>query len=362
MQVAAQFGEGGVGKQELIIARKQALAFYRSLESDSEATASRKLFAHISYLATCYPLKGPHLQAVAEETANATIWQAYESQPGSSWWKWYFQHNDACLGAMADTMVEFLDADLRKAWEQANETVDSFNDPRFQHRYLNFEQRRVYIALNVTDQTTAKAYYQALDTFNKFQFKANITHNDLEPLLEVIAGKKRPPRNTALEMLLLIAPHFEAAQEGAPRNIAAASAARSDLMPLFSFYRLEYPESFVRQILESGLQDRNARVRIFAAQGCDGYNRTDLIPLLTKILAGETNVKTRASLAHSLGMLRDGYVFNDRGPEKSSLSVKCKRVYTGGHVLSAEEYGNISTEKLKEMAQRIRRECDSSHG
>jgi hypothetical protein len=93
-------------------------------------------------------------------------------------------------------------------------------------------------------------------------------------------------------------------------------------------------------------------VRLFAAQGCDHYNRKSLLPVLEAAYHRERNAKIAEQMQQHIAMLRDGYTVNPGHGQHTWLWVKVKNTVVG-HLLGQRK---MDSQRLRRLAQRIRRD------
>jgi len=96
------------------------------------------------------------------------------------------------------------------------------------------------------------------------------------------------------------------------------------------------PRQTATEMIEMGLGDKSGRVRWKAAQQAEWLNVSDAIPLLTQAVEAEKNAKVRASLQHSLRLLKDGYILDKQVDGTYSLWLRVRDGHSGRSVTKSE--------------------------
>ena len=89
-------------------------------------------------------------------------------------------------------------------------------------------------------------------------------------------------------------------------------------------------------MIRAGLEDKSSQVRWKAGEAADRLRKTDLIPLLTRVVAQEKPGRSRRSLEHSLRLLRDGYILDPSADGTFSLWINTADGSAGKSVSQAE--------------------------
>jgi hypothetical protein len=269
------------------------------------------------------PFKQRGLYNLGERVSSVMVASSGRVSPATGWVARNHPVFLECLQLLANQAVQFANvADQNVIEERQTSHPDSLDDSRFQHPFLKFDGLREWISLHMHDAGQRHEAIAALNAFVWCQHKKKISANDVRPIIAAATMAHRPIREKAIEMLMLIGRWFAAGRNGLLAVLAhVRNEVRFSVVTLVQYWRLPFPKPFVRRFFERALADKAARVRVFAAEGIDGYDREDLLPTLEAAITKERDRKTRDSLRYSLCMLRDGY-YVDRSLGRPFLHVK----------------------------------------
>ena len=257
---------------------------------------------------------------------------------------------DNAYQKMASHVLTFL-----KRESVAESVIESLlDDPnlsKYHFRYFNPYAARDFISMNVKGKKRRASLLSAYDCFFEVARRASCSVADLSPIANLSQSLLRGDREGGVLLLLALAMHHSSARELVVGLLDSPKAEiRFTVISFFGFYHLPYPEGFVLNVVDKGLQDVSSKVRRFASQAASSYFEIkDSVPLLMRRLENETNEKVRYGLEYDLAIIRDGYRIEKQSDGRYSVSVKTKR---GIEFLELKKR-DLGPKRLKQIIQKV---------
>ncbi|MBI3410200.1 MAG: HEAT repeat domain-containing protein [Planctomycetes bacterium] len=341
------FINGSIGKHELSQARRRIA---KRIPFQSAEWNSQRHVIHAAWIVTANPFSACDVNAIGAHVAHVVATTRRGQEPRTGW----YTHSDpaysdyiAVFGMLAEQLVPFVAPRARRTIAQVKRLpADRLDDSRFQGVYLPVPRSREWILTHVKKKEQRSVGIGALDAFGRIQHRGDIGQADLKPITRSALASLRSIREDAIRMLLLIGREFDAARNALLQVFASRNAeVRFTLVSEFGYWRLQFPESFVRGFLARALQDESPRVRMFAAEGCNGYERNDLLPLMRTASDKETDPGTKCHIETSIRLLADGYYVDDRGTGDVFVWAKTNRG-TSGQPVSRSDFSRKNVQKI----------------
>ncbi|MEI7686081.1 MAG: hypothetical protein WCL32_13735 [Planctomycetota bacterium] len=233
-------------------------------------------------------------------------------------------------------------------WANAVKARYRFDDPRLKVTYVRIED--LFIRLTLEKQTPDAATKLQLDAFQKVQHRETVTQDDLQPFVESL--KTPGAHRWAVFMLMPMAQFFEAAQKILLDLLDDPSGkVRFDAISNFSS-RMKYPREFIVAFLRKALDDRSAKNRIFAAQGCEHFDCKELLPQIEDRAQTEKTEKVKVSMRSCAAMVRHGFSVSD-GAKEDEVSISFPKADHWTCILvSRVQYSSMTFDEVKQLVIR----------
>lgn len=356
LDAAQAYRRGEIDKKALHAARRMLTRTMDENETKSLLLGSTRVLTRTAYFATLFPIKWSEFDSMVAMILNGLTNKECENDSSLAWDDCQRRVNADQYRIMAEIMLAILPAEARNDWTQKQLSRYHFDDGRF--AMPHFED---WLLLLVSKGATSKELDETrrvLDAFQQCQGAEPIERERIQPIIDASVGDKARTRKLAFEILTFLAPYSVAAREAllaALRN--RSGQIRFEAVSLCGFYRLPNPLSFLLEFFETALNDRSAKVRLFASQESVTQRRPELLPLVERAAARESDIKVRKAMMVDQGLIRDGFHAED-DPENDEIrfTVLFPEGGMASNLIAREKFATMTRADLEKLAAEIRRD------
>lgn len=356
LDAAARFARGEIDKKQLAAARKPLLRRMDEIEKQPSAPAATRILTRTCYFATLISIKPSDLDSMVHMIINGIVNKEHSDDPSTPWNECQERVGAAQNRRMVRTLLGLLPKQQRAEWRRIQTRRYVFDDPRFAREDL--QDMLIYRDSLGAPAAELNAVKKALDAFQKCQGAELIDRGRIQPIVEISVCSISRARKVAFELLAYLAPYSDAVRDALLNSLRHRSGAvRFEAVSIVGFYKRPHPLSFLLAFFEDALGDRSPKVRLFASQECVTQRRPELVPLLDRFAARETDEDVKSAMIHDAGLLRDGfYAHEDPARREIVLSVLLPNGYARGRV-PREKFATMTQKDLEKEADAVRKDA-----